>query len=188
MASPPPVYILVVLLGVLLVASRAFAFEGEGIAQVVDRDDRRAGTDFMVAEAALKGAEAKFRGFIRTYGKVYATEEERKFRFKAFRHNLMKAIEHQALDPTAVHGVTEFSDLTEDEFAARFLGLKAPEAIEKAPSGPDLPTGDLPIEFDWRKLGAVTPVKNQVQNISRFLSVLLFGSPKVPLMFPVAVL
>ncbi|KAH9547788.1 hypothetical protein CY35_11G054400 [Sphagnum magellanicum] len=148
---------------VLLVASRAFAaFSGEeGIAQVTDRDNRRAGTDFMIAEAALKGAEAKFRGFVREYGKVYATDEERQHRFKAFRHNLMKAVEHQALDPTAVHGVTEFSDLTEEEFAAQFLGLKVPEAIKNAPSGPDLPTGDLPEEFDWRNLGAVTPVKNQ---------------------------
>ncbi|CAK9860591.1 unnamed protein product [Sphagnum jensenii] len=148
---------------VLVVASRAFAaFSGEeGIAQVTDRDNRRAGTDFMIAEAALKGAEAKFRGFVREYGKVYATDEERQHRFKAFRHNLMKAVEHQALDPTAVHGVTEFSDLTEEEFAAQFLGLKVPEAIKNAPSGPDLPTGDLPEEFDWRNLGAVTPVKNQ---------------------------
>jgi cathepsin F len=61
-----------------------------------------------------------------------------------------------------VHGVTEFSDLTEEEFAAQFLGLKVPEAIKNAPSGPYLPTGDLPEEFDWRNLGAVTPVKNQV--------------------------
>ncbi|CAK9196708.1 unnamed protein product, partial [Sphagnum jensenii] len=154
---------LLLFLCVLLVASRAFAaFSGEeGIAQVTDRDNRRAGTDFMIAEAALKGAEAKFRGFVREYGKVYATDEERQHRFKAFRHNLMKAVEHQALDPTAVHGVTEFSDLTEEEFAAQFLGLKVPEAIKNAPSGPDLPTGDLPEEFDWRNLGAVTPVKNQ---------------------------
>ncbi len=155
---------LLLFLCVLLVASRAFAaFSGEeGIAQVTDRDNRRAGTDFMIAEAALKGAEAKFRGFVREYGKVYATDEERQHRFKAFRHNLMKAVEHQALDPTAVHGVTEFSDLTEEEFAAQFLGLKVPEAIKNAPSGPNLPTGDLPEEFDWRNLGAVTPVKNQV--------------------------
>ncbi|CAM6004152.1 unnamed protein product [Sphagnum balticum] len=140
-----------------------FAESCSGIAQVTDRDNRRAGTDFMIAEAALTGAQAKFRGFVREYGKVYATDEERQHRFKAFRHNLMKAVEHQALDPTAVHGVTEFSDLTEEEFAAQFLGLKVPEAIKNAPSGPDLPTGDLPEEFDWRNLGAVTPVKNQTE-------------------------
>ncbi len=110
---------------------------------MTDRDNRRAGTDFMIAEAALKGAEAQFRGFVREYGKVCATDEERQHRFKAFRHNLMKAVEHRALDPTAVHGVTEFSDLTEEEFAAQFLGLKVPEAIKNAPSGPDLPTGGL---------------------------------------------
>jgi cathepsin F len=116
----------------------------------------------MIAEAALKGAKAKFRGFVREYGELYATDEERLHRFKAFRHNLMKVVEHRAFDPTAVHGVTEFSDLTEEEFAAQFLALKVPEAVKNVPSGPDLPTGDLPEEFDWRKLGAVTPVKNQV--------------------------
>ncbi|CAM6071745.1 unnamed protein product [Sphagnum tenellum] len=130
---------------------------------LTDTDNRRADTDFMIAEAALKGAKAKFRGFVREYGEVYATDEERQHRFKAFRHNLMKVVEHRAFDPTAVHGVTEFSDLTEEEFAAQFLALKVPEAVKNAPSGLDLPTGDLPEEFDWRNLGAVTPVKNQTE-------------------------
>lgn len=69
---------------------------------------------------------------------------------------------HQKLDPSAVHGVTQFSDMTPEEFRRNFLGvnrhLRLPSDANKAPI---LPTEDLPSEFDWRQHGAVTPVKNQ---------------------------
>ncbi|KAL6216215.1 PREDICTED: cysteine proteinase 15A-like [Fragaria vesca subsp. vesca] len=111
----------------------------------------------------LLHAERHFSNFKATFGKSYASQEEHDYRFGVFKANLRRAKRHQGLDPTAVHGVTKFSDLTPKEFRRNFLGLKKrrlrlPADANKAPI---LPTNDLPTEFDWREKGAVTPVKDQ---------------------------
>lgn len=107
-------------------------------------------------------AHHHFSLFKARFGKSYASPEEHDYRFKVFRANLRRAKRNQALDPSATHGVTQFSDLTPSEFRRRFLGvrnkLKYPAHANKASV---LPTGHLPGDFDWRKLGAVTPVKDQ---------------------------
>ncbi|KAI3917134.1 hypothetical protein MKX01_003583 [Papaver californicum] len=59
------------------------------------------------------------------YGKEYSTREEYIHRLGVFAKNMIRAAEHQALDPTAIHGVTPFSDLSEDEFERLFTGLKS---------------------------------------------------------------
>lgn len=110
------------------------------------------------------GAEHHFSAFKRRFGKLYSSQEEHDYRFKVFKANLRRAQRHQNLDPTAVHGVTQFSDLTPSEFRKQVLGLrgrglKLPSHAKKAPI---LPTDNLPTDFDWRDHGAVTPVKNQV--------------------------
>jgi cathepsin F len=83
-----------------------------------------------------------------------------------FTANLRRARRHQRLDPSAVHGVTKFSDLTPDEFRDRFLGLRKSRRAPLLGSAHDaltLPTDGLPTEFDWREKGAVGPVKDQVR-------------------------
>ncbi|MCL7032857.1 hypothetical protein MKW94_021674 [Papaver nudicaule] len=59
------------------------------------------------------------------YGKEYSTREEYIHRLGVFAKNMIRAAKHQALDPTAIHGVTPFSDLSEDEFERLFTGLKS---------------------------------------------------------------
>lgn len=90
-------------------------------------------------------------------------------RLGIFAKNMMRAAEHQALDPTAVHGVTQFSDLSEEEFEARFLGVqggKSGTLLGGGGEAPVLDVKDLPESFDWREKGAVTPVKMQVSHDS----------------------
>ncbi|CAL5377119.1 unnamed protein product [Camellia sinensis] len=103
-----------------------------------------------------------FSLFKSKFGKSYATKEEHDHRFSIFKSNLRRARRHQQLDPTAIHGVTQFSDLSPAEFRQKHLGLrrrlKLPSDANKAPI---LPTNDLPTDFDWRDHGAVAPVKNQ---------------------------
>ncbi|KAK4424117.1 Cysteine protease RD19A [Sesamum alatum] len=129
------------------------------IRQVVDHGDDDGGA---VRENSLLNADHHFTIFKRKFGKVYATQEEHDYRFSVFKANLRRARRHQKLDPAAVHGVTQFSDLTPREFRRQFLGLnrrlRLPSDAHKAPI---LPTNNLPTDFDWREHGAVTPVKNQ---------------------------
>lgn len=127
--------------------------------------------------------EAAFVSFARKYGKEYATREEYLHRLAVFARNAVKAAEHQALDPTAVHGVTPFSDLTEEEFERHFTGLAAAGGAAgrrcggaggrgARPTAPHLDVKGLPSNFDWREKGAVTDVKMQVSTSS-----ILFSPP-----------
>ena len=140
-----------------LVSQHSVEHDGDPlIRQVVENDG-----DFN--HHAL-GAEHHFSLFKRRFGKSYATEEEHDRRFKIFKANMRRAERHQSFDPSAIHGVTQFSDLTPFEFRKAFLGLRGhrlrlPVDTNAAPI---LPTENLPIDFDWRQHGGVTRVKNQV--------------------------
>ncbi|KAF6154699.1 hypothetical protein GIB67_038668 [Kingdonia uniflora] len=107
-------------------------------------------------------ADHHFLSFIQKFGKNYADAEEHAYRFSVFKSNLRRAKRHQKLDPSATHGVTQFSDLTPHEFKRTYLGLRSKLKLPAdANTAPILPTTDLPEEFDWREKGAVTGVKNQ---------------------------
>ncbi|MCF8706236.1 C1 family peptidase, partial [Corynebacterium sp. MC-25] len=125
------------------------------------------GDDALIRQVVSEGenpllhAEHHFSSFKAKFSKSYATQEEHDYRFGVFKANLRRAKRHQKLDPTAVHGVTKFSDLTPAEFRRNFLGLKPLRVPNDAQKAPILPTSDLPTDFDWRDQGAVTGVKDQ---------------------------
>lgn len=125
------------------------------------------------ADDRLLTAEQHFQNFKLKFGKTYATDEEHDYRFRVFKANLRRAKRHQKLDPGAVHGVTRFSDLTESEFRKNFVGVNRLRLPADAHEAPILPTDDLASDFDWRNLGAVTPVKDQVRVSERTCSSLL---------------
>ncbi|KAI4375688.1 hypothetical protein MLD38_013529 [Melastoma candidum] len=134
------------------------------IRQVVDDDLRGSASE----DNELLTDHHHFSIFKRRFHKSYASPEEHEYRFSVFRSNLRRARRHQKLDPSAVHGVTQFSDLTPKEFRRTYLGLNRrgggriglPKDANEAPI---LPTEGLPEDFDWRDRGAVTGVKNQGQ-------------------------
>jgi len=120
------------------------------------------------ASASLKGSDeqdfSKFQEFVTKYSKTYASEEEFARRFKVFQHALETADFRNSQESFgAVHGITQFSDLTHDEFKNTYLmkpGFYTP------PSNPTvaLPSMKLGVTLDWRNNGTViTPVKNQAQ-------------------------
>ena len=111
-----------------------------------------------------------FESFLDTFPEkreAYADAAKYAERLEIFARNMILAAERQEQDRgSAVHGVTQFSDLTPAEFASTFLGTKlANEDVAAIRSDmttlPDYPVDDLPSTFDWRERGAVTNVKNQ---------------------------
>ncbi|OEL24911.1 putative cysteine protease RD19D [Dichanthelium oligosanthes] len=113
--------------------------------------------------------EAQFAAFVRRHGRRYSGPEEYARRLRVFAANLARAAAHQALDPSARHGITPFSDLTRGEFEARLTGVRGAGDVQRLVRG-DMPAAApateeevarLPASFDWRDRGAVTGVKMQ---------------------------
>lgn len=81
----------------------------------------------------------------------------------------MKSIDElNAEDNGAVFAVNKFSDLTPEEFKSTYLGYKGRKTEEnflefKLALAKEVTTdlNDVPVSKDWRKLGAVTAVKDQ---------------------------
>ncbi|XP_051001811.1 cathepsin F [Acomys russatus] len=121
---------------------------------MLDKDPLPQG--FSVKMAAL------FKDFMTAYNKTYKSREEAQWRFTIFARNMIRAQKIQALDRgTAQYGITKFSDLTEKEFQTVFLN----PLLEKEPGRQMRLAKSIndpaPPEWDWRKKGAVTKVKDQ---------------------------
>merc|ERR1712154_650623 len=122
----------------------------------------------VLAAVALAGqadyAKLQFAQFKEQYGKAYKTRTEHQMRFDIFQANLKKIEEHNKSGASWKKGINQFSDLTEAEFQAMYLGgykrLPTPAGNFTTVSKP---AKDLPAEVDWRKQGVVTDVKNQGQ-------------------------
>jgi cathepsin F len=139
-------------------------------------------TDRTFLDNDLLGTERKFKVFMEEYEKRYASREEYLHRLGIFARNMVRAAQHQALDPTAVHGVTPFSDLSEEEFERLYTGVRGGPRMDVAvkESGPLLKEEEvagLPESFDWREKGAVTEVKMQV----KLVKPLIISSKKLKL-------
>jgi len=99
------------------------------------------------------------------YGKVYNGINEESVRFGNFKSNVDIIRATNARNLSFSLGVNEFADLTQDEFAATYAGLK-PAALWTGL--PRLGTHEyngapLASSVDWTTQGVVTPVKNQGQ-------------------------
>ncbi|KAK9705830.1 hypothetical protein RND81_07G085300 [Saponaria officinalis] len=121
---------------------------------------------YQVTESRnLVGVEKEFVSFMREHGKSYATREEYVHRLGIFANNMVRAAQHQALDPSAKHGVTPFMDLDSKEFEALFTGLSRGGGSGDENGGfgeaSRLDVRGLPSSFDWRDKGAITDVKMQ---------------------------
>ncbi|GAB2210419.1 hypothetical protein Droror1_Dr00015685 [Drosera rotundifolia] len=104
-----------------------------------------------------------FESWIERHGKIYETIEEKLHRFEVFRDNLEHIDETNKKVKSYWLGLNEFADMTHDEFKSRYLGLNAglPKSGKASNEFTYRDMVDLPKSIDWRKKGAVAPVKNQ---------------------------
>lgn len=110
-----------------------------------------------------------FEEFIHKHSKAYKHDFEEKLkRFKVFSSNLKKIAELNRHERgTAVYGITEFTDLTYEEFRFSKMGLnralytEPPRTLWQETQHFDV-NPNLPTQFDWRQTkGVVSDVKNQ---------------------------
>ncbi|CAN1229432.1 Senescence-specific cysteine protease SAG39 [Linum perenne] len=91
------------------------------------------------------------------YGRSYNTPTEKETRFRIFKDNVAFIDSFNAAgDKSYKLGVNQFADLTNDEFKSSRNGFKdGPFRYENVSA--------VPTTMDWRKKGAVTPIKDQGQ-------------------------
>jgi cathepsin F len=111
----------------------------------------------------------QFNSFQRKYGKSYSTQDEFEHRFRIFKDNMKKASDLQKLNPKATFGINQFSDLSHEEFASKYLmnvdfsDYVAPPAKDFTQAYPENVRGCSPdpTNYDWTNCGCDTPIYNQ---------------------------
>mmetsp|Transcript_47715 Transcript_47715/g.114611 ORF Transcript_47715/g.114611 Transcript_47715/m.114611 type:complete len:358 (+) Transcript_47715:52-1125(+) len=112
--------------------------------------------------AAADDLDKQFEKFLTEFGKEYDAMEK-ELRRDVFKSNARYIEEENAKGHSYVLGITEFADMTADEFAMTHLGLaKSHPWGGLSHAGTHVTrNATLPASVDWRSKGAVTPVKNQ---------------------------
>lgn len=108
---------------------------------------------------------ALYESWLVKHGKNYNALGEKERRFSIFKDNLRFIDEHNSKNLTYKLGLNRFADLTNEEYRSRFLGtrmnanrrLNRPKSDRYAYRAGD----SLPESVDWRKEGAVAPIKDQ---------------------------
>ncbi|KAJ9686164.1 hypothetical protein PVL29_015183 [Vitis rotundifolia] len=98
------------------------------------------------------------------YGREYKDADEKSKRYKIFKDNvaLIESF-NKAMDKSYKLSINEFADLTNEEFRASRNRFKAHICSTEATSFKYENVTAVPSTVDWRKKGAVTPIKDQGQ-------------------------
>ncbi|KAJ0438631.1 putative glycyl endopeptidase [Helianthus annuus] len=105
-----------------------------------------------------------FESWVVKHNKLYQSLDEKLHRFEIFMDNLKHIDETNKKVSNYWLGLNEFADMSHQEFKDKFLGLKGELPERKDESAEEFSYRDfvdLPKSVDWRKKGAVVPVKNQ---------------------------
>ncbi|XP_062892628.1 cathepsin L-like isoform X2 [Mobula hypostoma] len=121
-------------------------------------------------DEAMFQMRSDFEEFKVAYNRSYDGEEEENRRFQIFVENMKKAEQMEDDDRgTAEHGVTKFSDMTDEEFEQFYLNPLTMndtswiQEMAKVPVAEPIAECRIRRRIDWRSYGAVTSVKNQDQ-------------------------
>uniref|UniRef100_A0A2C9URQ2 Vignain n=1 Tax=Manihot esculenta TaxID=3983 RepID=A0A2C9URQ2_MANES len=105
----------------------------------------------------------RYERWLAKYGKLHRSAREKQRRFQIFKRNVEYIDAFNAKGGKTYRlSVNKFADLTDGEFQATHKGYRRPRSkrLEKTPFKYENVTV-VPPSMDWRKKGAVTPVKDQ---------------------------
>ncbi|XP_055297157.1 procathepsin L-like [Sitodiplosis mosellana] len=126
-----------------------------------------------VVNAVSPCALNEWNAFKLQYSKQYQNETEENYRMEVFSENKRTINEHNDLYAKGLVSykmdINQYSDLTSEEFVRRMNGVKPPDMLQSV-QGAEAEERDyfvgsvnfhLPKMIDWRKVGAVSEVKDQ---------------------------
>ncbi|CAK9192136.1 unnamed protein product [Sphagnum jensenii] len=104
-----------------------------------------------------------FHSWLQKHAKSYDSVSEKHHRFAIFKDNLRYIHSHNVQDKTYWLGLNNLSDLSQEEFRARYLGTRPSLAANRLrkTEGFIYSDVDAPASVDWREKGAVAEVKDQ---------------------------
>merc|ERR1711970_1617928 len=108
--------------------------------------------------------DQQFADFKSKFNKTYSSLTEETARLKIFKENLHHYDKQKKMISSYSVGVTQFSDLSPQEFKDLYLGGYNPSGVHSLKKKTSSSfSSDLPDSVDWRDQGAVSDVKNQGQ-------------------------
>jgi len=112
----------------------------------------------QAATASIAAEQQAFQDFVVKYKRSYDGALNFFKRFEIFQENYRFIQAHNAGDHSYTVGINQFADLTDKEFADQYLRLSPRPATDIATELVGKTAADF---VDWRKQGAVLPVKDQ---------------------------
>ncbi|KAK4401679.1 putative cysteine protease RD21B [Sesamum angolense] len=111
---------------------------------------------------------ALYESWLAKHGKAYNAIGEKEKRFEIFKDNLKFIDEHNSVDRSYKLGLNRFADLTNEEYRMMFVSGRVDRKTKlinrRVSDRYAFKAGEeLPESVDWRKKGAVAPVKDQGQ-------------------------
>ncbi|CAN1123216.1 Senescence-specific cysteine protease SAG39 [Linum perenne] len=116
---------------------------------------------YTLSEASMR---LRHEQWMTRYGRSYNTPTEKETRFRIFKDNVAFIDSFNAAgDKSYKLGVNQFADLTNDEFKSSRNGFKGHMCSPQDGPFRYENVSAVPTTMDWRKKGAVTPIKDQGQ-------------------------
>ncbi|GAB2298809.1 hypothetical protein Dimus_032887 [Dionaea muscipula] len=118
----------------------------------------------------LSMREKQHEQWMTRYGRVYKNKDEKETRFKIFTENMKRIESTNKINKGFTLSANAFADISNEEFRASHTGFKgqywyslelSKSRSTSTSSKYENRTTTLPRTVDWRRKGAVTPIKDQ---------------------------
>jgi len=119
---------------------------------------------YVTASFDFDATEIQFQGWMADYGKQYANNAEYLHRMAVYVVNAQRVQQLNAnSNGGATFAINEFADLTETEFAEKYLGSLPSSIPEESRDVLSLTGVGAPDTYSWNSKGKLTAVKDQKQ-------------------------
>eukprot|EP01052_Picozoa_sp_SAG31_P002252 SAG31_NODE_77_length_27533_cov_47.448859_23_plen_192_part_00 len=116
--------------------------------------------DFNGSALSIEESVSAWATYVEKFDRIFESESEERYRKLIFQSNWREIQAHNANAANSWKmGMTRFTDLSRQEFLNMLSGITPSTFVAQHASNPS--TKALPTSIDWRKKGAVTPIKDQ---------------------------